>query len=124
MSRSLFRKKSIDKIIKDAEEGLAESHEPGGLHRILTVRDLTLMGIAAIVGAGIFSTIGTAAFNGGPGISLLFVINYKNVHKLLNHPVCRHPFSSWCTSNFTSKTFSLVGPKGKKSNFQKVLQIC
>lgn len=32
------------------------------------------MGIAAIVGAGIFSTIGTAAFNGGPGISLLFVI--------------------------------------------------
>jgi amino acid transporter len=32
------------------------------------------MGIAAVIGAGIFSTIGTAAFNGGPGISLLFVI--------------------------------------------------
>jgi amino acid transporter len=32
------------------------------------------MGIAAVVGAGIFSTIGTAAFHGGPGISLLFVI--------------------------------------------------
>jgi amino acid transporter len=27
-----------------------------------------------VVGAGIFSTIGTAAFHGGPGISLLFVI--------------------------------------------------
>lgn len=74
MSGSLFRKKSIDKIIKDAEQGLSEHHEPGGLHRILTVRDLTYMGIAAVVGAGIFSTIGTAAFNGGPGISLLFVI--------------------------------------------------
>lgn len=74
MSGSLFRKKSIHKIIQDAERGLLESHEPSGLNRILTVRDLTFMGIAAIVGAGIFSTIGTAAFNGGPGISLLFVI--------------------------------------------------
>lgn len=32
------------------------------------------MGIAAVVGAGIFSTIGTAAFNGGPGVSILFVL--------------------------------------------------
>lgn len=32
------------------------------------------MGIAAIVGAGIFSTIGQAAFNGGPGVSFLFII--------------------------------------------------
>ena len=46
----------------------------GGLKKVLNVRDLTFMGIAAVVGAGIFSTIGTAAFNGGPGISLLFVI--------------------------------------------------
>lgn len=74
MSRSLFRKKSIDKIIKDAEEGLADSHGKTSLNRILTVRDLTFMGIAAVVGAGIFSTIGKAAFDGGPGISLLFVL--------------------------------------------------
>jgi amino acid transporter len=92
MSRSLFRKKSIDKIIKDAEEGMAESHEPGGLHRILTVRDLTLMGIAAIVGAGIFSTIGTAAFNGGPGISLLFVITAVTCG-----------FSALCYAEFASR---------------------
>ena len=32
------------------------------------------MGIAAVVGAGIFSTIGTAAYHGGPGISLLFIV--------------------------------------------------
>lgn len=40
----------------------------------MNVRDLTFMGIAAVVGAGIFSTIGTAAYNGGPGISILFII--------------------------------------------------
>src|SRR5699024_9236625 len=31
------------------------------------------LGIAAIVGAGIFSTIGLASYNGGPAVSLLFV---------------------------------------------------
>lgn len=73
MSSSLFRKKSIDKILKDAEEGVDHAHT-SGLKKVLNVRDLTFMGIAAVVGAGIFSTIGTAASNGGPGISLLFVI--------------------------------------------------
>ncbi|WEK34000.1 MAG: amino acid permease [Candidatus Pseudobacter hemicellulosilyticus] len=75
MSGSLFRKKSIDKIIKDAAEGVTDdAHGHSGLRKILTVRDLTFMGIAAVVGAGIFSTIGSAAADGGPGISLLFVI--------------------------------------------------
>ena len=71
MSNSLFRKKSITKINSDASA--AEGHGTG-LKKILGVKDLTFMGIAAVIGAGIFSTIGTAAFNGGPGISLLFVI--------------------------------------------------
>ena len=65
----LFRRKSIDIILKDVDsiqEGLS-------LKRNLNVRDLTALGIAAIVGAGIFSTIGTAAANGGPAISLLFI---------------------------------------------------
>ncbi len=44
-----------------------------GLHKTLNVRDLTAFGIAAIVGAGIFSTIGNAAANGGPAITLLFI---------------------------------------------------
>jgi basic amino acid/polyamine antiporter, APA family len=73
MSSSLFRKKSIDKIVQDAQEGV-DAHHPSSLKKVLNVRDLTFMGIAAVVGAGIFSTIGTAASNGGPGISLLFVI--------------------------------------------------
>jgi amino acid transporter len=71
---SLFRKKSIDKIVQDAEAGMTDGHSAGGLKKELGVRDLTFMGIAAVVGAGIFSTIGTAAYHGGPGISLLFVI--------------------------------------------------
>lgn len=91
MSRSLFRKKSIAKILEDAEEGLNDSHV-SGLKKILTARDLTFMGIAAVVGAGIFSTIGTAAFNGGPGISLLFV---------LTAVTCG--FSALCYAEFASR---------------------
>ncbi|UYZ61108.1 amino acid permease [Hymenobacter latericus] len=44
-----------------------------GLARHLTVRDLTSLGIAAVIGAGIFSTIGNASYDGGPAVSLLFV---------------------------------------------------
>ena len=73
MSKSLFRKKSLTTIAQDAERGVDDGHGGKGLRRVLSVRDLTFMGIAAVVGAGIFSTIGTAASNGGPGISLLFV---------------------------------------------------
>ncbi|KQS33477.1 amino acid permease [Dyadobacter sp. Leaf189] len=64
---SLFRKKTVDQILKDAHAN------EGGLAKILGVRDLVSLGIAAIVGAGIFSTIGLASFNGGPAVSLLFV---------------------------------------------------
>lgn len=73
MSSSLFRKKSLDKIVADAAAGQADGHG-AGLNKVLGVRDLTFMGIAAVIGAGIFSTIGTAAYNGGPGIVFLFVI--------------------------------------------------
>ena len=65
---SLFRKKTVDQIMRDAH-----ANESGGLARILGVRDLVSLGIAAIVGAGIFSTIGLASYNGGPAVSLLFV---------------------------------------------------
>jgi APA family basic amino acid/polyamine antiporter len=70
---NLFRKKSITKVIADAAAGESESELAGHLHKSLTVRDLTALGIAAVVGAGIFSTIGKASFDGGPGIILLFL---------------------------------------------------
>lgn len=46
----------------------------GVLKKVLRVRDLTFMGVAAVIGAGVFSTIGTAAYNGGPGVVFLFII--------------------------------------------------
>jgi APA family basic amino acid/polyamine antiporter len=52
----------------------AEAHEHHGLSRVLTVRDLTFFGIAAIIGAGSFSSLGGAVFSGGPGVMFLFII--------------------------------------------------
>lgn len=90
MSGGLFRKKSVEKILKDAalteEEGLF-AH----LKRNLGVFDLTILGIAAIVGAGIFSTIGKASFDGGPGIIFLF---------LFAAVACG--FSAFCYAEFAS----------------------
>lgn len=70
---SLFRKKSITKILAETEAGLNDGHG-SSLKKVLTVKDLTFMGIAAVIGAGIFSTIGKAAYDGGPGVVFLFVI--------------------------------------------------
>lgn len=72
MKHDIFRKKSLEQIHNDRAQGLVDGHEHD-LSKVLTVRDLTFMGIAAIVGAGIFSTIGKASFDGGPGIILLFL---------------------------------------------------
>lgn len=44
-----------------------------GLKKVLGVRDLTFFGVAAIIGAGIFSGIGSAASNGGPGVVFLYI---------------------------------------------------
>jgi basic amino acid/polyamine antiporter, APA family len=71
---NLFRTKSIEKIEADIHAGYSDSEEGAGLlKRALGVTDLTLLGIAAVIGAGIFSTIGNAAANGGPAVSMLFV---------------------------------------------------
>ena len=70
--QTLLRTKSIELIQRDAALGLGE----GGAHRLkqeLGVWDLTALGIAAIIGAGIFSTIGNAAFHGGPAVATLFI---------------------------------------------------
>lgn len=93
MPHPLFRKKSIPAILADAQSGLSDAtHSASGLKKILKVRDLTAMGIAAIVGAGIFSTIGNASYAGGPGVSLLFIIT----------AVCCG-FSALCYAEFASR---------------------
>jgi len=71
MSNSLFRTKKIENILAESSD---HRHGDGGLKRVLTVRDLTFFGIAAILGAGSFSSLGFAVFHGGPGVVILFVI--------------------------------------------------
>ncbi len=69
----LFRLKSLDRMLGEAERGQS-------LKRTLGPFQLTILGIGAIVGAGIFSTIGTAAAGGaghtgaGPAIVASFVL--------------------------------------------------
>ncbi|MEP6924976.1 MAG: amino acid permease [Pyrinomonadaceae bacterium] len=92
----LFRKKSVDKIQADAESGFSDAE--GGsvgdphLRRSLKLFDLTLMGVAAIVGAGIFAMIGKASFDGGPAVVFLFVFT-----------AIACAFSALCYAEFASR---------------------
>ena len=88
MSNSLFRTKKIESILSHSDE----HHDKGGLKRVLTARDLTFFGIAAILGAGSFSSLGGAVFHGGPGVVLLFVIT-----------AIACGFTAFCYSEFASR---------------------
>lgn len=70
----LFRKKQVSKLLEDAEQGFSEGEDSRGLNKVLGVKDLTALGVAATIGAGVFSTIGKACFDGGPGVVYLFII--------------------------------------------------
>jgi len=73
MANLLFRKKNIQTILRDAQEGLSDSEgHRTDLKRVLSVRDLTFLGIAAVIGTGVFTAIGSASFRGGPAVILLF----------------------------------------------------
>lgn len=74
MANDLFRKKPLSTILRDTEASMGHAHGDPSLKKVLGVRDLTSMGIAAVIGAGIFSTIGQAAYDGGPGVVFLFLI--------------------------------------------------
>jgi APA family basic amino acid/polyamine antiporter len=72
--RGIFRTKSLNAILASAENPESQ------LRRSLGAFQLTLLGIGAVIGAGIFSTVGTAAAGGaehpgaGPAIALSFVL--------------------------------------------------
>ena len=89
MSNSLFRTKKISTILAESNDG---THGGGGLKRVLTARDLTFFGIAAILGAGSFSSLGGAIFNGGPGVVVLFIIT-----------AIACAFTAFCYSEFASR---------------------
>src|SRR5215210_2198782 len=89
MANSLFRKKNISSILA---QGSDDPHGGGGLKRVLNVKDLTFFGIAAIIGAGSFSSLGGAVFNGGPGVVVLFIIT-----------AIACAFTALCYSEFASR---------------------
>jgi APA family basic amino acid/polyamine antiporter len=66
--KKIFRKKSVSEVSPQ------ENEHGHGLHRVLSVRDLTFFGIAAIIGAGSFSSMGQACASGGPGVIFIFII--------------------------------------------------
>jgi APA family basic amino acid/polyamine antiporter len=69
MDSNLFKTKSIERLMGDVEQ------EGRHLKRALSALDLTLLGIGAIIGTGIFVLTGTAAANqAGPAISLSYIL--------------------------------------------------
>ena len=90
---NLFRKKSIEQIKADAAGGFADhdfseavpqidgevdSQVKTGenhLRRTLGLFDLTMLGVAAIIGAGIFAMVGKASHDGGPAVIFLFIFS-------------------------------------------------
>ena len=74
MIRQMFRTKNLDDLMREA--GPPER----SLKRALGAFDIVMLGIGAIIGAGIFATIGTAVAGdalrpgAGPGIVLSFVL--------------------------------------------------
>lgn len=74
MFRQLFKTKNLDAIL---DEGKVPQHQ---LKRVLGAFDVVMLGIGAIIGAGIFATIGTAAagdaarLGAGPALMLSFVL--------------------------------------------------
>src|SRR5215510_8860770 len=74
MLNQLFRTKSLDRILS---EGRRPEHR---LARSLGAFDVVMLGIGAIIGAGIFATIGTAAAGdptrpgAGPALVLSFAV--------------------------------------------------
>jgi amino acid transporter len=93
---NLFRRKPVELIQEDAKLGFGDHGElerdHPHLRKTLGVVDLTALGIAAIIGAGIFSTIGSAAFHGGPAVAFLFVFTAV---------ACA--FSALCYAEFASR---------------------
>ncbi|OQA11474.1 MAG: putative amino acid permease YhdG [Bacteroidetes bacterium ADurb.Bin397] len=100
---NLFRKKSIHDILQQVKEGDESVH--GKLKKHLGVRDLTAFGIAAIIGAGIFSTIGKASADGGPAVILLFIFTALACSLAA---FCYAEFSSMVPVSGSAYTYSYV----------------
>lgn len=96
----LLRRKTLAQIDQEYENQSAQS-----LVRSLTLFDLTCFGIAAVIGAGAFTTIGRASFDGGPAISLLFVITAV---ACLFSALCYAQFASSIPTSGSAYTYAFV----------------
>ncbi|NLI10024.1 MAG: amino acid permease [Elusimicrobia bacterium] len=65
MFKNLFIIKSVDRIISESENSSQK------LAKVLGPFDVTMIGIGAVIGAGIFAMVGEAAVKGGAGPSLV-----------------------------------------------------
>jgi basic amino acid/polyamine antiporter, APA family len=65
-SKGLFSRRSVAELHAESERS--------GMKRALGPLDLVLLGVGAIIGAGIFGTIGQAAGAAGPAVVLSFVV--------------------------------------------------
>jgi len=88
---NIFRTKSVDALVRDGEG------RNGGLSHVLGAFDVTMIGIGAIIGAGIFTMVGEAAvgatsgYPAGPSLMISF---------LLTAVACG--FSALCYAEFAS----------------------
>src|SRR5213596_1451889 len=87
----LFRTKSLDDLVAETQE---EGHQ---LRKVLGPWNLIALGIGAIIGAGIFATIGTAAAGDAqrPGAGPALMVSF-----ILTAIVCG--FSALCYAEFAS----------------------
>ena len=60
----LFRKKSVDQLVSESTP----------LKRTLKTFDLTMLGIGAIIGTGIFVLTGKGALTAGPALCISFLL--------------------------------------------------
>jgi APA family basic amino acid/polyamine antiporter len=99
MALGALRTKNLDAILKDAE------HPEMSLNRTLGATDIVMLGIGAIIGAGIFSTVGTAAAGdlSRPGAGAALTVSF-----IITAVVCG--FTALCYAEFASMVRSAGRP--------------
>jgi len=102
LSRQLFRRKSVDLLIEEATRR-------SGLKRVLGTLELTLLGVGAIIGAGIFTSVGSAiagdAVRVGAGPALVISLLLVSVASGLA-ALCYAEFASMIPAAGSAYTYS------------------
>ena len=100
-SRQLFRRKPISEL-------LVEGNSPYALKRALGAGDLIMLGIGAVIGAGIFGAIGTAAAGQYDAAGHLLATWTKAAYLPVLNSLVKSPF---ITPASTYACFTVPAPK-------------